>query len=67
MNGRFLVFSPLPFLTSIDDGSVTTGHVSFLRYGVGTSWLVTTQRIFISFDHYISLSKHDFLSEKKAV
>lgn len=45
--GVFLFFHP----TSIDDRSVTT-VMFLLRFGVGTSWLVTTQRIFISFDHY---------------
>lgn len=53
MNGRFLVFF-IPLLTSTDDRSVTMGHVS-LRFGVGTSWLVTTRRIFISFDRYFPL------------
>lgn len=58
--GVFLVFPFYLYRPRLDDRSVTTGHVS-LRFGVGTSWLVTTLRIFISFDHYSSpLSRRDY-------
>lgn len=62
MNGRFSCF-PLflhLFRPRLDDRFVTTGYVS-LRFGVGTSWLVTTLRIFISFDRYSSpLFRRDY-------
>lgn len=54
--GVFLVFSPDLDHHLIDDRSVTT-VMFLLRFGVGTSWLVTTQRISLSFRSLFFLFK----------